>query len=158
MDGKNYIFGFDPSISCVGISVFDFDGNPVLVGSIETKKSDTTGKRLRDIADFLLKLREEYTPSAVVIERAFSRFNNSTAAIYRVHGVINLLFWDIVQIYYPPKDIKATILKGTATKKDLQDKIKTIYSNIEFKNEDESDAFAVSLSYLIKNKVIDWKK
>jgi len=150
---NEYIYGFDLSMSCTGISIFDLNGNIVKVCSISTNDKDTHGKRLKTIADFILELKEQYPAKMIIIERAFSRFNTSTAVIYRVHGLISYLFYDCIQIYYAPKDIKATILNGKATKKQIQEKIISEYPDIKFENEDESDAVSVGLAYFAKSKL-----
>ena len=100
---------------------------------------------------------EKYPPTEVAIERGFSRFNTSTQVIYRVHGVCNELFNECPQKYYPPKTVKEAIFKGDATKKQIQEKIAKAYPDVEFANEDESDAFAVGLTHLIKTKRIKFK-
>jgi Holliday junction resolvasome RuvABC endonuclease subunit len=76
--------------------------------------------------------------------------------LYRVHGIINFLFWDCEQIYYTPKTIKKFILSGNATKKQVQEKIKEVYKDIEFENEDESDSCAICLTYFIDKGIIKW--
>jgi Holliday junction resolvasome RuvABC endonuclease subunit len=156
--GKKYIYAFDLSMSCSGISIFDEIGNPVKICSVATNAKDSTGARLKSIATFILDLMEEYQANTIVLERAFSRFNNATAALYKVHGVVQLLFWDIPQVYYTPKDIKCTILKGNATKTQIQEKLRGKFPDISFTNEDESDSFSVGISYFIKNNLITkWK-
>jgi Holliday junction resolvasome RuvABC endonuclease subunit len=155
---KKYIYAFDLSMACSGISIFDENGNPVKVCSVATNAKDSTGARLKSIATFILDLMEKYPASTIVLERAFSRFNNATAALYKVHGIVQLLFWDIPQVYYTPKDIKCTILKGNATKTQIQEKLREKFPDIDFTNEDESDSFSVGISYFIKNNLIEkWK-
>ena len=153
-----YIFAFDLSLKNTGIVIFCEDGTIEAICSILTKDKDTHGKRLKVIADKMLELREKYDVKIVIIERAFSRFNISTAVLYRVHGLINYLFYDIEQIYYAPKSIKEKILKGNATKKQIQEKILKVYPHEVFLNEDESDAFSVGLSYFIDKGIINWVK
>ncbi|MBD8836291.1 crossover junction endodeoxyribonuclease RuvC [Paenibacillus sp. CFBP 13594] len=159
---KIYLYGFDLSMECTGVTIFDLDSlNPVLVTSISTshfKKSATHGQKLKYIEDEIINILEEYPPYIITIERGFSKFNLSTQVIYRVHGVVNKLFHQVDQIYYPPKTVKEAICRGDATKKYVQDTIHKQYSNIEFKNEDESDSFAVALTYLIKTEKIEWIK
>jgi len=165
---NNYIWAFDLSMDDSGIVIFDLEANPVYIGSIKTNYRKSHGERLRCIADGLEELREKYPTQTIIIERGFNRFNTATAVIYRVHGLINYLFADCEQIYYPPKKIKATILKGTATKKQVRDEIKRMYPDVEFsktekkdkksgkikieENENESDAFAVGLTYFFLEK------
>ena len=141
-----------------GFCIFDDNLNPVLIDSIYTNPKLPHGKRLKIISDRMIELKKAYPANTIVIERGFSRFNMSTQVIYRVHGVCNLIFNNCEQIYYPPKTVKEAILKGNATKKQVQETIKKKYPNIVFKNEDESDAFAVGLTYFIKKGKIIWEK
>jgi Holliday junction resolvasome RuvABC endonuclease subunit len=159
---SDYLYAFDLSMECTGLTVFDLgDYKPVLVTSISTshfKKSATHGQKLKYIEEEVIKIGKKYQPKIVCIERGFSRFNTSTQVIYRVHGIINKLFHNYEQIYYPPKTVKEAICRGDATKKYVQDTIHSVYPDIEFANEDESDSFAVGLTYLIKNEYISWNK
>jgi len=82
----------------------------------------------------------------------------STQVIYRVHGILNYIMSEFEQIYYPPKTVKEAILKGNATKKQVQEVIKNKYPDIVFKNEDESDSYAVGLTYFIKTGKLKWDK
>ncbi|QSF43346.1 crossover junction endodeoxyribonuclease RuvC [Paenibacillus tianjinensis] len=145
-----------------GITVWNMDKNkPEFITHISTshfKKSATHGQKLKHIEDCFIEITENFPPSIVAIERAFNRFPTSTAVIYKVHGVVNKLFHQFEQIYYPPKTVKLEICRGDATKKYVQDTIKKVYPDVTFNNEDESDSFAVALTYLIKNKLIEWNK
>lgn len=155
----SFLYGLDLAMGCSGVTIFNLDTlEPVHISSIKTSDKDTHGKRLKNIADTLIGFRKSYQPSIIVIERAFSRFNTSTAAIYKVHGVTNYLFHDIEQIYYPPKTVKESVIKGDATKQFVRDMVQVAYPNVKFENEDESDSFAVALTYMIKNKYITWDK
>lgn len=166
-----FIYGLDLSLANTGITIFELTTSKfVYIGSINTekikKKKDLyhNALKLKYIYDALSELKEKYPPKVVAIERGFSRFNTSTQVTYRVHGLINFLFHDINQIYYPPKTVKEAILKGDATKKQIQKVIKDKYPEIQFKNEgkndsfDESDSFAVCLTHLIKENLIKYDK
>lgn len=155
----SYAYGFDLSMECTGITIFDLNTfQPVLVESIHTNKKDSHGIRLYHIGKRLLELKEMYPPKVIILERGFSRFNTSTQVIYRVHGLVNYLFYDVEQIYYPPKKIKEVIIKGDASKELVRKVIQSKYPNIEFKNEDESDSMATVLTWMIENKIIEWDK
>lgn len=161
----NYIYGLDLSLSCTGCTIYDLEKQEfVFIGSVNTdkikKKKDQyhNAIKLKEIYNWLNELKESYPPSIVTIERGFSRFNPATQTIYRVHGITNLLFSDVNQIYYPPKTVKEAIYKGNATKAQVQKVIKNNFVDIEFANEDESDSFAVVLTYLIKNSLIEFEK
>lgn len=158
---SKFIYGLDLSLSCSGVTIYDLDEKDyVYIGHINTdgvkKKKGLyhNGLKLRVIMDFFNELKEKYPPHIVCIERGFSRFNVATQVIYRVHGIINYLFSEVEQIYYPPKTVKEAIYKGDATKKQVQKIIVDNYDYIVFENEDESDSFAVLLTYLIKNDLV----
>ena len=154
-----YLYAFDLSMSCTGLVIFNIDTyESLLITSFSTKDNDTHGVRLNQIKEGISELLDKYPPCEVAIERGFSRFNLSTQVSYRVHGVINELFKDYKQTYYPPKKVKEAILKGTATKKQLQDKIIKVYPDLEFTNEDQSDAFAVGITHLINKYKMKWVK
>jgi Holliday junction resolvasome RuvABC endonuclease subunit len=162
------VWGLDLSLANTGVTIYDTEQQEfIYIGSIDTdfiksrkanKHLYLNGIKLKHLWDEMSKLREQYPPEIISIERGFSRFNTATQVIYRVHGIINLMFQDIPQIYYPPKTVKEAILKGDATKAQLQKAINVKYNDITFANEDESDSFAVCLTYLIKEGLIEWVK
>jgi Holliday junction resolvasome RuvABC endonuclease subunit len=153
------IWALDLSMENTGVVIFDSNTyEPIHITSIATNKKHTHGKRLYHIASEIIKLKDRYNPSVIAIERGFSRFNTSTQVIYRVHGLVNYLFHDIEQTYYPPKTVKEAIIKGDASKKVVRQIIESHYPGVAFEDEDQSDAFGVGLTYLIKNKLINWKK
>ncbi|WP_064214300.1 crossover junction endodeoxyribonuclease RuvC [Anoxybacillus flavithermus] len=154
-----YLWAFDLSMDNTGVAIFDLHTyKPVHITSIKTNKKHSHGKRLYHIAKEIHSLKNTYPANVVTIERGFSRFNTATQVIYMVHGVVNYLFHDIEIKYYPPKTVKEAIIRGDATKKFVRQVIENHYPDVKFKNEDESDAFAVGLCWLIKNKKIKWKK
>jgi Holliday junction resolvasome RuvABC endonuclease subunit len=162
---NNYLWGLDLSLSCTGVTIYDLEAREfVYIGSFNTekikKKKDLyhNAIKIKHKYDWLNELKEKYPPRIVAIERGLSRFNTATQVIYRVHGMVNFMFWDTPQIYYPPKTVKEIIYKGTATKAEVQRVIKNNFINVEFANEDESDSFAVALTYLIKEGLIEFEK
>lgn len=100
---------------------------------------------------------DKYPPYEVSIERSFSHRNLSTQVLYRVHGIANELFYEYNQFYYPPATIKKLITgNGRASKSLVQDKVLEKYPNLEFMNEDESDAVGIAISHLIKKYNMKW--
>lgn len=148
---KKYIWGLDLSMSDSGVVILK-DSKPVFIGNIPTNDKETHGERLKHIYDYMSELKKKYPPEVVCIERGFSRFNTSTAVLYRVHGIINMLFYDIKQIYYPPKKVKESIVSGKAKKEEIMKGILELYPDVQFQNDNESDAFAVALTYIVKEK------
>lgn len=150
MEGKHqYIYGLDLSMSDTGVTIFDGD-KPVFIGSIATNPKKTHGERLKEIYDFLSFLKDKYTPDVVCIERGFTRFNKSSEAVWKVAGIVNMLFYEVAQVYYSPNEVKAALVNGKASKEEVANKIIEIYPEVNFKNNDESDSFAIVVTHLIK--------
>lgn len=154
-----YLYALDLSMDCSGVVIFDLDSyEPLYITSIPTKEKLTHGKRLNQIFEGMTEITDKYLPTEIAIERGFSRFNTSTQVIYRVHGLINWLFKDYTQTYYPPKTVKLVVGgKGDISKKKLEEKINKKYPHINFSNDNESDAFAIGLTYLIKEHGMKWE-
>lgn len=163
-----YLWGMDLSLKNTGVTIYNLDTKEfVYIGSFNTEKIYATkenkgrylnGVKLKKIVDWLKELNHKYPPTHIVIERGFSRFNTETQVIFRVHGVVNCLFWQIPQEYYAVKTVKAAIYKGDATKAQVAKVIQNNFVDIEFANDDESDSFAVALTYLISNGLIEFEK
>jgi Holliday junction resolvasome RuvABC endonuclease subunit len=161
---SNFLWGLDLSLTCTGVTIYDLTKKEfVFVGSFNTEKIKKQKNRyhnaikLKEKADWLDSLKKSYPPYYIAIERGFSHHNVATQTIYRVHGLVNYMFWDCPQEYYPPKLVKSVIVHGSATKEDVAIVINTRYNDI-FANEDESDSFAVALTCLIDKGLIEWEK
>ncbi len=151
---KTYIYALDLSLNSTGICLFTNDGKFVKALTIDTHRKKETKFKLKQIGETMNKLITKYPPSKIIIEKGFSRFNKSTQAIFRVHGIINYLFCDYEQIYYPSSSVKKLITgKGNSNKLQVQNKILEKYPKIKFNNFDESDAFSVGEMYFLKNKI-----
>jgi crossover junction endodeoxyribonuclease RuvC len=149
---NQYTWALDISLINTGVALFDENGKCLEVFSIPTNGKEPNSARLYRIYKTLIELQLTFPCKRVIMERGFSRFNIATQAIFRVHGVVNLAFWDKEQIYYPPKVIKMVLLKGDATKKQLRDVIADEFPLLKPKNDDESDAIAIGLCYFKKMK------
>lgn len=155
----HYLYGLDLSMTCTGVTVFNLDTyEHILTTSVKPNNKKEYGERLKEITDLFDELIAKYPPSIAIIEKGFTRHNTSTQVVYRVHGICNRWFHNIPQIEYAPTSVKASILGGKAGKELIRKKIEKEYPNVKFKNEDESDSFAVALTYLVKNKKIKWNK
>lgn len=151
-----YVFAFDLSMNCVGLTIFSNDGYPILTDSIDTRSEKQHQRKLKLIADNMLYLRSHYLCDCIVVEGGFSRYNASTQAIYKVHGITQYLFEDVKQIFYPPSTVKKIVGgKGNMKKDNLREIVESKY-NIQFANNDESDSFAVGLCYFIETNIIEW--
>lgn len=149
-----YIFAFDLAMSVTGITIFDNDANVVLIASVDTKSEKSHQMKLNKIAKFLLDLKEKYPPERIIIERGFYRYAASTEAIYKVCGLVQYLFWEIPQIFYPPMTVKKVVGgKGNMKKEELREVIEKEYK-VSFENNDQSDSFAVGICYFKSKGII----
>lgn len=167
-----YFLGCDVSLRSGGYAIIKLeDGVPSLVKktTIKTTSKQTDGEALRKIYDELSDFTEGFTFETVIRERGFSRFNLSTQQIFKSLGVVHLLLddYDIEEI--TPTTIKKVIaghgksekqevLNGIALRLDLEEDDfyelpKTSRGKKKLKD-DESDAIAVVLTYLIQEGMI----
>lgn len=143
-----YVIAIDISLSSSGVAIFSQDGKIKKLLTVETDSKSDTQIRLKKIADEMNKIKKEYSPSVVVLEQGFSRFNISTQQLFRCHGLINYLFWDVEQVYYHSTTVRKVVYgKGNIKKEILRDYILEKYKDIEFRNLDESDAVGVGLCF-----------
>lgn len=143
-----YIWGCDLSLSNTGIAIFDEQGIPVRVFSIETTSKDNYGVRLKIIGKILQRYKKLYPPKEMIIENAFTKFNRATQALYRVRGLVEYIFWDIPQTYLAPTSIKKILTgSGRGEKTDVENSIRKLYPDIKIENNDQSDALAAGTTY-----------
>lgn len=156
------ILGLDISLSSTGVSIVEVKRKkPKLVKAfcIRTNPKDRHGLRLYTITERLKETIEEFGPfDAIVRERGFSRFAASTQAIYKVHGVVDLLFKDRDIIDIPPTTVKKIITGDAKSSKEKVEKevrkILRLSSQYSFASDDASDATAVSLAFLLSKEII----
>lgn len=147
------ILCLDLSMSRTGYSVFSNDGEFVKTGHIETNKKESTPLRLHFIAKELKKLKKQYNPDLILIERGFYRFAGSTEQVFRVHGITNLIFYDIEQEEIHATSVRKTVSgKGNMKKEEFDVYISEKYPHVEFCNNDETDSFALGIAYFIRRK------
>ena len=145
------VLGLDLSMSKTGVAVFN-DWNLIHTELIEPKhkspkpktdRSNYYGLMLADYYHRFNQLITEYEPEYVAIERGFSRFNTSTQASYRVHGIANMACRNISIISFPPKESKKSFTgKGSAKKHEM-----ILFAKVKYGvdvSEDEADAIAVA--------------
>jgi crossover junction endodeoxyribonuclease RuvC len=147
----NYIWGCDLSLSNSGIAIFDSSGIPICVFNIKTNPKEDYGLRLKQIGDTLLEYKDKYPPEIMIIENAFTRFNKATQALYRVRGIVEMLFWDIPKEFLAPTVVKKIICgNGKADKNEIKNYIRKLYPEIEISDNNVSDALAIGISYFKK--------
>ena len=150
-----FLCALDLSLSNTGISIFTNDGRFVECLSIDTKAGKTTAQKLKIIGDRLLSLNNDYDFDVIIMEQGFSRWNISTQMLYRVHGLAQYIFNDVEQVYLAATTIKKEITgKGNAKKEQVRDAILDIYPDVNFMDLDQSDSYAIAITYLKRKGVI----
>lgn len=149
-----YIIALDLSLSSTGIAIFSDDAKLIEVCSVDTKSETEHQTKLKKIADALMELKIKFNPIKIIIEKGFYRFAGSTEAVFKVHGVAQLVFWDIEQIFYAPTTVKKTVGgAGNMKKEDMRIVVSKMFPNVEWSNNDESDAVSVGMCYFMKDKI-----
>ena len=88
-------------------------------------------------------------------ERAFSRFPHETQALSKVVGIADLVAWKTSHAIYwelSPTTVKKAISNsGKADKLQVAADLEYFIGRTSFQTNDESDAVAVGLAWLIQN-------
>lgn len=152
----------DLSLSSPGFAVIRINNKCELVekGHIKTNTKKSHGYRLKQIEKLLIQLRDKYEYEAVIRERGFSRFPKTTQTLFKVVGICDLTFSDVEIIEIPPTTVKKQVTgDGKADKKDVAKHVRKVLNlnNVKFATDDESDACAVCLAYLIREGLIKFK-
>jgi len=150
---EKYVYALDISLSNTGIAIFTPEGKFVECSSIDTTKEKDLRGKLIIIANEYIKFIKEYTPSVVVMEQSFTRYNISTQMIFRCVGLTNYIFSSYEQISIPSTTIKKILTgKGNAKKEEVRKYVLKICPDIKFNNLDESDAVAIGIAYFRRSK------
>lgn len=159
------VLAFDLSLTNSGYAVGKITGRDLEfleIGSIRTtyKKGEEAGRRLHTIAQAVEKLYKKYPDAEMIVkERSFSNGRvKATQQIFKVVGVWEMIsylagheeFTDIA-----PNSVKKEVTgNGRASKKLVAEKVKEI-TGIEPRNDDESDAIAVLITFCLQQDLID---
>lgn len=143
------------------LTVVDGKVDVLHLSSLKTKAGRTQNHRLFEIFIHLKQIYEKHPEiTEVVREKGFSRFPSVTQILFRVVGVSDICsyihggFEEIAEL--APTTVKKSITgNGRASKQEVMDALSTNYGvNIKFKNDDESDAVAVGITYMKQKKVL----
>ncbi len=153
------ILGLDVASVDTGWAVLKFheDGPPSLLdyGLIHVVAGWKIGKRLWHFRDQLTKVIHNSKASHPVVERPFIHRRTAVEAIYRFHGVVQELVYDIMQQEVVPMEVgKIRSRLGVAGKKkgvDPKEPVRLLVNrkfgiNLTEKEYDISDAIAVAWS------------
>ena len=136
------------------------------VSSLDNKTAKKPrGQLLKENADFFSKMLLKITPVDILVrERGFDSqggFSRSTAteAIWSNIGVCDMVAWvqaDRIFEEIAPASVKKLVTgDGKATKEQVALKLPEYVGQVEYKVDDESDAVAVGLAWLISKKLVD---
>lgn len=154
------ILALDLSLNCSGYAVLHYEHGFVEIiekGVINNKKipSNECPKKLNVIRDKIDALLKTYKTKAVAKERGFSNGNaRAGQQLYKVHGVADEVSFTHGFIV---DEIATTSIKknvggnGKCTKEDVENNLPYYVGKQKYKTNDESDAVAVGLTWLMLN-------
>ncbi|OMI07687.1 hypothetical protein BVL54_19885 [Bacillus paralicheniformis] len=154
------ILAMDLSLSSPAFAVLEKKPRSLRVlhlSHIKTNAKKTHGYRLFQIYNHLKEIYEEYGDriSQVVSEKGFSRHARTTQILYMVHGVARVLSYmngfEVEEV--SPTTVKKHVAgNGKASKEELADAVRGFFTDeLFFKNDDESDAVSVGVTFLIQS-------
>src|SRR5690625_3191910 len=149
---------------CFAVLAVTESGKPLILDKshVKTTSNNVHGHRLLMIDDEIRRLIKEYKPSHVVREKGFSSLPRTSQALARVVGgsdrrTFEMTELEVVEI--APRNVKKNVTgNGKSTKKDVE---KAVVERLRieqdgfFETDDESDAAAVGLAFLIKEGVVN---
>lgn len=165
---NDYIIGIDISLNDSGVSVYSLsEGRFVYTAHCNTthirKLKKYRGYSINAIKlnvqrEFFEDIKRKFPPKIVIFEKGFAKFRKEVASLNQINGIIFSVFWNYTHIFYSPTEIKAEILHGRAEKEEVRDVIMTNVPEVVddkgfYENDNVSDAVAVLITYLLKNKI-----
>jgi len=144
------------------------EGEPPLLEQLSLKSVDnkTASKPHGELLDDILRAVSELFPDTektaipifFVREKAInSRAAMSEIGVFKVVGVTDWVLWRIGQSWhelYPVSVKKLVTGSGKSDKNAVAAAVTKILGDVEFANDDESDAAAVAIAFLIEQKVL----
>lgn len=151
------ILGLDLSLNSTGYAVLDGEtGKLIEKDIIKAKQRESHHQKLTRQFNVLEGIIEKYTGKGyelvVVKEQLLFRPPRTASILAKIHGIVDLLVDDIIE-YYPSTIKKDITGNGAANKQEVADAVckhlDMTEEELAFKSDDESDAIAVALMYLI---------
>lgn len=160
------ILALDLSLTAPGFCVLEITGkgvNLIEVIHIKTDSKQTRGERLQHIEFALTKFVNKHKPFDYVVREDFQSPNSYTnKTTYSVWGVSDLVlarFGYTFDDEINPKSVKKIITgSGKAEKSEVAESVRKLLNlkpTFQFQKDDESDACAIGLAYLLDKKIID---
>lgn len=153
--------GIDLSLSCPGFAVVEVRRRkPFLlyVKHVKTNSKLNHGDRLAHVAAYFDAIYYDFEPfEAIIREKAFHNSRvNATESGYKTAAAIDLCLRGRHIEDIPNTSVKKEVAgKGNAGKDEVRAGVARWFPKQEFKTDDESDAVAVALTYLLREKIID---
>jgi len=156
------ILAIDPGTATTGWAVLEECNGKIKTiayGHISTSPENSTGERLKEVADDIKELIKKYQPRESAVEDIFFFKNVKTVIkVSQSRGAILLMLEQLgVKIFeYTPLQVKQSITGyGRAEKKQIQLMVKNILKlkNIP-KPDDTADAIAIALCHLQSRKMM----
>lgn len=120
------------------------------------KQSYTHGEMLHRIQHHMQPLMEQ--ADVLVREKGFTRFSQETQALFKVVGVSDLTAHvaELMPFYeITPTSVKKLVAGcGRATKEEVMEALQQYVGRHAYTCDDESDAAAVAVAWLIQNSLI----
>lgn len=99
------------------------------------------------------------SPTLIVRERSFSKFNRETHIIQKVEGLTDVLLWSALKkTFYEisPSEVKKQVTgDGRAEKQLVAESLPKYIGEQKYNNDDESDACAVAIAFLLRENYLD---
>ena len=114
------------------------------------------GQILSEIYDLITELAVDV--AVFVREKGFSRFPHETQALFKVVGIADLAAWRTCRTEFV--EIASTAVKklltgsGKASKEEVAAALETYVGEQMYESDDESDALAVGMAWLMLNTMI----
>jgi len=158
------VFGIDPGSTITGYGIIDVEGSTTLHidnGGIHMSSSHAFPQRLSRIYHEISSLLEVFEPDAVAIESVFVARNvSSTMKLGQARGaaMVAVANAGIPIAEYTPMQVKQALTGyGAASKRQIQQMIKSLLKLPEVAIEDASDALAIAIchgqSYGLKERI-----
>ena len=164
IEGDFDLISCDLSMSCPGFAHLRYKSKDRSVSIVKktivpnrsyASQKKPHGKILNEIGSALSDFMSGTKIKVAVRERAFSRFNAETQTLTKVVGVSDMIVWHILESEF--QELTAASVKknitgwGRAEKEEVAAAIDNYCDHTAFASDDESDAVAVGIAWLIEN-------
>lgn len=163
IDGDFQIAACDLSLTCPGFALLQYHADSrsaeIIKKANVPNKSKMKKKKRGEVINEIGTVFTEYIwPQAVKVvvrEKGYVKFNTSSASLYCVTGALEMILWNRKEMSfqeYPPTSVKLAVTgSGRADKAEVAEAIDNYCTHTNWRSDDESDAVAVGLTWLIDN-------